>query len=227
MPNVNFVLGQEITRLAKRVVKASTKATKKLVAQHRRDLAALKRQIAALTKRLARAEKIQPKEIVAPADAVEKARFRADGLKSHRAKLGLSAADYGKLVGVAALTIYHWESGKSRPRKAQLPKIVAVRGLGKREALARLGLAEPKTPGPAAKAPGRKKARGSFKQTAVELILSTLKGKKALTTKQLAAAWAKAGRGGVVDDALSKMVKAGKLKRQPLGGKKGSLYRAA
>jgi len=52
--------------------------------------------------------------------------------------LKLSAADYGKLVGVSGLTIYSWESGKSRPRKAQLAALVAVRGIGKREALAKL-----------------------------------------------------------------------------------------
>jgi len=50
----------------------------------------------------------------------------------------LSAADYGKLVGVSGLTVYHWEHGKSRPRKAQLAGLVAVRGIGKREAVAKL-----------------------------------------------------------------------------------------
>ena len=53
-------------------------------------------------------------------------------------QLGLSAADYGRLVGVSALTIYNWESGKSRPRRAQFAAIVAVRGIGKREAADRL-----------------------------------------------------------------------------------------
>jgi DNA-binding transcriptional regulator YiaG len=229
MPNVNAVLNQQITRLSKRVVNATTGVTRKLVAQHRRELAALKRQIAALTKRLGMVERKQPKEIVAPPELVENARFRADGLKSHRAKLGISAADYGKLVGVSALTIYHWESGKSRPRRAQLPKIVAVRGLGKREAMARLGLTEtgaaagPKAGG----APAGRRKRGTFAQTAEEMILGLLSGRKALTTTQLAAAWKNAGRGGAVDNTLSRMVKARKLKRTSLGGKKGSEYRAA
>ena len=60
------------------------------------------------------------------------------GLKTHRAKLGLSAKDYGTLVGVSGLTVYHWEAGKSKPRKKQLAALAAVRGMGKREALARL-----------------------------------------------------------------------------------------
>jgi hypothetical protein len=41
-------------------------------------------------------------------------------------------------VGVAALTIYSWESGKFRPRKKQLPGLAAVRRMGKREAHKRL-----------------------------------------------------------------------------------------
>ena len=40
------------------------------------------------------------------------------------------------------LTIYNWESGKSRPRAAQLESLVSLRGLGKREALAKLALVE-------------------------------------------------------------------------------------
>jgi DNA-binding transcriptional regulator YiaG len=58
----------------------------------------------------------------------------AKGLKSHRARLGLSAADFGKLVGVSGKSVYAWESGSSAPRRAQLARIAAVRALGKREA---------------------------------------------------------------------------------------------
>jgi DNA-binding transcriptional regulator YiaG len=50
----------------------------------------------------------------------------------------LSAADFSKLLGVSALSIYKWESGKTRPRQAQLAKIAAVRPMGKREAFAKL-----------------------------------------------------------------------------------------
>ena len=37
----------------------------------------------------------------------------------HRTKLGLSASDYAKLVGVHPITIYSWEQGKTKPRKEQ------------------------------------------------------------------------------------------------------------
>ena len=62
--------------------------------------------------------------------------MRFDGLKNHRKRLGLSAADFGQLVGVSGLTIYNWESGKSKPRRKQLPQIAHVRTLGKKQALA-------------------------------------------------------------------------------------------
>lgn len=217
MPNVNSVLGQEIIRLAKKVAKTSSTVTRKLVTQHRRDIAAIKRQFVSITKRLAVLEKRQPKELVASPEVLEKGRFRAIGVKSHRAKLGLSALEYGKLVGVSALTIYGWESGKSLPRKAQKAKWLAIRSLGKREAVERIGGSE------ASKSKEIRK-RGRFNQTAEDLILSLLKGRKVRTTRELAAAWKKEARGGTVDNALSRMVKAGNLKRKPLGGKLGSQY---
>ena len=46
--------------------------------------------------------------------------------------------NYAKLVGVSPITIYNWEQGKTRPQKAQLASLVAVRGIGKREALEKL-----------------------------------------------------------------------------------------
>ncbi len=68
----------------------------------------------------------------------EKVRYSARSVRAQRKRLKLSAADYGKLVGVSGLTIYNWEHGKVRPRKAQLAGLVAVRGIGKRETMAKL-----------------------------------------------------------------------------------------
>jgi len=73
----------------------------------------------------------------APAEA-ESIRFTAKGLRSNRKRLKLSAAQYAKLVGVSLPTIYNWERESSRPRKSQLPALAALRGIGRKEALARL-----------------------------------------------------------------------------------------
>ncbi|MEI8194811.1 MAG: helix-turn-helix domain-containing protein [Phycisphaerae bacterium] len=227
MPNITSILNDQIRRLAKREIKANTGVIRRATAEYRHVLAALKKQVADLTKRLAAVEKHAPKEIAPPPEVLEKGRFRAIGVKSHREKLGLSAKDYGQLAGVAPITIYQWESGKSEPRQAQKARWLAIRGLGKREALQRLGMAEPKAaPAPAAKpAPRQTKKLGQFKQTATEFVLSLLKGRRVLTTSQINAAWKKAGRGDRADKTLGLMVKARKLKRKPLGGRMGSEYR--
>lgn len=139
MPNPLPALNDHIRRLARREIRAQTSRTKKAAAQHRRDIAALKRLIKTLASRLAHVEKHKSSAPLASASAPsEKLRFRADGLKTHRSKLGLSAKDYGKLVGVSGLTIYHWEAGKAKPRRKQLEALSQVRGMGKREALKRL-----------------------------------------------------------------------------------------
>jgi DNA-binding XRE family transcriptional regulator len=65
-------------------------------------------------------------------------RFSAKGLQSHRSRLGLSASEFGKLLGVSAQTIYNWEHEAARPRDEQLGKLAGLRGIGKREAVARL-----------------------------------------------------------------------------------------
>ena len=134
MPNIAAVLRQEICRLAKKEVKAQVGKTQKASAQYRRDIANLKRLLSQQEKEinLIKRQKGQLPKEEEPLDGV---RFSARSVKAQRNRLGLSAADYGKLVGVSGLTIYSWEHDKSRPRKAQLAASIAVRGIGKREAL--------------------------------------------------------------------------------------------
>ena len=50
----------------------------------------------------------------------------------------MSAAEFAALVGVSGQSIYKWEHGEARPRAKQLEAIAALRGMGKREAAARL-----------------------------------------------------------------------------------------
>jgi len=141
MPNIAGVLREEIRRLAKKEVKAQVGTTRRAAVQYRRDIAKLKRlvgqqdkEIKHIKKRLQQQQgQTQPTE-----EQLECVRFSARSVKAQRQRLGLSAADYGKLVGVSGLTIYSWEHEKSRPRKAQLAALIAVRGIGKREALTKL-----------------------------------------------------------------------------------------
>ncbi|MBI1368596.1 MAG: helix-turn-helix domain-containing protein [Planctomycetes bacterium] len=144
MANIAGLLKEEIRKQSKRVLKSETAQLKKLSAQHRRGIAELKRQVASLTRQVSFLERQEKRRIVRTPSAklAEGARFSPKWVKSHRDKLGISAADYGKLVGVTGLTIYNWEAGKSKPRQKQLAQWVAVRGLGKREAMKRLEIVE-------------------------------------------------------------------------------------
>jgi DNA-binding transcriptional regulator YiaG len=100
----------------------------------------MKRRVAGLQRKVIPLEKQVLKN--APAQAAEvdakHVRFTAKGLRSQRQRLGLSAADCGKLIGVTDQTVYNWEREIARPRKPQLAIIASVRRMGKREARARL-----------------------------------------------------------------------------------------
>lgn len=139
MPNLAALLKSEISRIARKEVRAETQAFKKASAQYRADIAALKRRIASLEsslKKLGKTGLVSRK--AAEASTPQSLRFRVGGFAALRKKLGLSAAEMGQLLGVSAQSVYHWESGKSKPRAAQLAAIAQVRKLGKREAAARL-----------------------------------------------------------------------------------------
>lgn len=131
------VLNEHIRRLARREVRAASSAAMRAAALYRREVATLTQRIRELEQRVGMLERERGCGMAAAAFP-ENARFRADGLRSHRARMGISAQDYGRLVGVSALTIYNWESAKARPRKRQLASLLAARSLGKREVMRRL-----------------------------------------------------------------------------------------
>jgi len=107
---------------------------------YRSEIAALKRRIEALEKQISRLEKMAPKKAAPTAnkESETKLRFKPQGVRAQRTRLGLSAPKMGALVGVSAQTICNWEAGTSRSRAEQLAVIAAVRKMGKREVKARL-----------------------------------------------------------------------------------------
>ena len=141
MSTLATALKDEIRRVARKEIKQETKKLSEAVTRYRSDIAALKKRLNACEKKLSYFEGQERKKISEPAELTEEnVRFSSRSVKSQRAKTGLSAADYGKLIGVSALTVYNWEQGKSKPRKQQLASLVAIRGIGKREAKAKLEL---------------------------------------------------------------------------------------
>lgn len=139
MPNIASALSAEISRIARRELRTETESLKKATAGYRRDIAALKRRLQTL-ERLAKSgnRRAAPTAAVSAEQSETQLRFSATRFAAQRQKLGISAASFAALLGVSPLTVYKWESGKTRPRRAQLEVIAAARKLGKREAMARL-----------------------------------------------------------------------------------------
>lgn len=148
MSNLAAALRAEIARIAKKEAKALAEPLRKQVTTLRHDNAAHKKDKTTLERRITELERVVRGARIAEAKPVKddsKLRFSPARLKRQREKAGLSAADFGALIGISGQSIYLWESGKTRPRKQQLARIAAVRGLGKREAQARLAAMPKKT----------------------------------------------------------------------------------
>lgn len=140
MPAITQVFRAEITRLAKKEARGLVEPARKSATAARREVTALKRRVEQLERALAALQKNARagKAAAASASAEKSLRFRPQGVRAHRDRLGLSAEDFGRLLGVSSQAIYNWEQGTARPRPAMLDKFATLRSIGKREALARL-----------------------------------------------------------------------------------------
>ena len=141
MPNIASILKSEISRVARKEVRAEVASLKQAVSAYRTQIAALKRRTQALEQQLRRLGKAGAKTAGPGTDETGRPRalrFSAKGLATQRRRLGLSANDCGLLVGASGQSIYKWEDGKARPRAKHLPSIAALRSMGKKEAAARL-----------------------------------------------------------------------------------------
>jgi DNA-binding transcriptional regulator YiaG len=141
MPNFATELKAEISRLARKELRPEVDALRKAMAGQRAEIASLKRRLAAAERTISALSKSRPPAAAreaAPADEEGRHRFTAGGLASNRKRLGLSAADFGLLVGTTGQSVYAWESGKSVPRAKYLAAIAALRGMGKKVVAERL-----------------------------------------------------------------------------------------
>jgi DNA-binding transcriptional regulator YiaG len=136
MANIAALLKSEITRIARKELRAETETIRKASAHHRSEIAALKRRLAELERLVAKMTKVTGQPVADDAAGEVKIRYSARSMTAQRKRLGLSAENMGRLIGVSGQTIYGWEAGNSRPRNGQMAAIAAVRKLGRREAAA-------------------------------------------------------------------------------------------
>jgi DNA-binding transcriptional regulator YiaG len=150
MPNFSQVIKAEMARISRREIKiaanpirSSTIILKKTAANLKRRLAALESDVKRLTAfhNILQAER--KSQTVQASDT--KARITAKGVRALRSKLGLSQDSFAKLLGVSSQAIYIMEhkDGRLNLRSATLSNLLSVRGIGKREAQARIAEKEP------------------------------------------------------------------------------------
>src|SRR5882672_11057698 len=102
MTTLAIALKDEIRRLARKEIKAQTGKQARAVAQYRREIARLKRQQREHEKKLNFLEGQSRQLQQHPAGSADQngdSRFSARSVRAHRNRVGLSAADYAKLVG--------------------------------------------------------------------------------------------------------------------------------
>lgn len=139
MPNIMSALKSEISRLARKEAKQVVAPVQKASVNYRGLIAGLRRQVDAMQKDLLALRRAVPGPGAAiQAKAAPEGRFwiSGKGVKALRKRLGLTQAQFGKLVGVSAVTVVKWEAhkGKVNLRKAAAGKLQGLRGIGKRQA---------------------------------------------------------------------------------------------
>lgn len=134
MPNIATVLKSEISRISRKELRLQTDALVKAGRSSRSDIGSLKRRVRELEVLVRRLGQKAPKQAAVVEEEGSGLRFSAKGLLSNRRRLGLSADDFGKLVGASGNTIYNWENGATQPRASFHAAIASVRQIGKRKA---------------------------------------------------------------------------------------------
>lgn len=132
MSKLATVLKDEITRLARKEVRAESLPMRKAAVQSRTDINALKRRVAALEKQVASLSKAATIKKTETASDPATIRFSAKGFGTLRRRLGLSATEMGFLLDASDQSIYKWERGV-RPRPNQMPKIATLRKMSKQQ----------------------------------------------------------------------------------------------
>jgi DNA-binding XRE family transcriptional regulator len=138
MSKLVSTLKEEIVRIARKEIRTETEALRKASNRYRSEIAVLKRQLTQLEKKLRKQGFGEDAAPTPESEGTGNFRFRADGLRGHRERLGVTAKDMATLLDVSVQTVANWESGKTKPRASQLGTIAAMRQLGKRDAAARL-----------------------------------------------------------------------------------------
>jgi len=152
MAKVEDALRDLIIYHARRTVREMIGQMPVQLRQMRRDTRNLEKAVEELTRQMRRLAELKEGETTVPAASiaeVERARFSKRTLKSIRKRLDLTQQELARLLEVSHATVAAWESGRTRPRKTHMGRIVALRDMERAEvdkALGREGMAPAVSP---------------------------------------------------------------------------------
>ncbi|HUT57017.1 MAG TPA: helix-turn-helix domain-containing protein [Phycisphaerae bacterium] len=161
MGKMEQTLKAEITRLAKKQVRATCLPLARDVRGLKRAVSALRKTVAALARLRAelQAERTAERARLAAAPEEVKVAHLSPGLiKKLRKRLGITQGELAMLVGVSTSAVGFWEYGKAKPEGHNREALVALRKLGKREVQGILATKAAESP-PKAKGRGRRRKR--------------------------------------------------------------------
>ena len=133
MPDVAIVLKEEISRIARKEIRARVDPLKKQVIDLRRRLRTAETTILQLqktTNKTANTVSRQSGAIVPDVEETRQIRISADSVKKLRTRLRLTQAHMAQLVDVSTNTVVRWEQGTSSPRGGSRAVMASMRSMG-------------------------------------------------------------------------------------------------
>ena len=136
MGKMEQTLKIEITRLAKKQVRATCLPLARDVRRLKRTVSALRKTVAVLARlgaELQAERQAQRAKLAVAPEEVKAARLSPGLIKKLRARLGITQGELAALVGVSTSAVGSWEYGKAKPEGHNRESLVALRKLGIRE----------------------------------------------------------------------------------------------
>jgi hypothetical protein len=147
--NFSKLFQDEMRRIARKATKnelaqlqKENKALRRAISETRKALADVQRAVKAAGRRGGAAATGAPAGAAAGKEegGNDRTRISSKTIQTLRAKLGLTQAEFAKLVGVTGQSVYQWENkgGRLEFRRGAKERVNAIKGIGAREARRRL-----------------------------------------------------------------------------------------
>ena len=136
MGKMEQTLKSEITRLARKEMRATYLPLARDVRRLKRTVSTLRKTVAVLAKLRAELQAQRTAErvrLTAAPEEVKVARLSPGLIKKLRKRLGITQGELATLVGVSTSAVGFWEYGKAKPEGHNREALVALRKLGRRE----------------------------------------------------------------------------------------------